>query len=581
MGWHGLLGLLAALMSACMGSVGAPDAPLGGAGVIGQSSHDVRFSCSDTPVPSAPLARLSRLQYENTLRDLLRAELPSHAELVWQAIAPTLADLPPDSASKIAPFATMDQAATQQHIDTYFRVGQAVAQALTAEPARVQALLACEGKAERECIDAYLRRFARRAFRHAPSASELSFLREVYADSRISVEALRDVIVVVLNAPMFLYRVELGADPLPGGRAFALSGYELATRLAYHFWQTTPSDELLAQAESGALARDESYARVVGSMLADERAEASMRTFVREWLHLDALRPLELALGDPAYDAFVGADAPSPELRDAMIDETLDSFVFHVQRDDSFADWLLSPYSFAQDPQLAAIYRTPRWSGSGEPPRFPEGERAGLLTRGALLATGTTNTRPIMRGVFVRERLLCDELAPPPANAASLPAETTGTLSTREIVERLTEQPGSNCSGCHARQINPLGFVLESYDALGRVRTSETRYDESGRVLVQKPLVTEAVPRVWSDDESAVDSALELGQRIAESGKAEACFARHYLRFAYGRSETEQVDGCALEAVRSALREGRSLQQALEAPALRPEFRQRVIGVSP
>jgi hypothetical protein len=525
--------------------------------------------------------RLSRAQYENTVHDLLEAQLPSHSKETWSAVSTAFASMPDDTIAKSAPFATMDQAVSQQHVDTYLAVAQSVAQALTADDERVDALLSCEnGESDDDCFARFIRSFGRRAFRHTLLESEFSYLSSVYAASGIDVAALRDVIVVALDAPQFLYRVELGAAPVPGqSNVFALSAAEQVTRLAYHFWQTMPDGALLDLADSNGLADDASYAQLVETIASDPRAERSLRSFVREWLHLDDLRPLDSLLGDPTFDAFVGADEPSPQLRETMIDDVVDSFLFHLGRGDSFSEWFQSPYSFAASDELAALYGTAKWNGKDvEPPRFPTGERVGLLTRAALLSTGTAKTRPIIKGVFVRDRILCDTVPPPPANATTIPVELTTQMSTREVVENLTEQPKSTCASCHSTLINPLGFATENYDALGRIRSKEVLYSAEGNELGEKAVSTESVPRIWPNDTQTSLGAADLTALILESGKAEACFARQYIRFAYGRREDDEVDGCALEAVRSALQDAESLQLAVRAPALSPEFRQRFLG---
>ncbi|HVZ31000.1 MAG TPA: DUF1592 domain-containing protein, partial [Polyangiaceae bacterium] len=467
-----------------------------------------------------------------------------------------------------------------QHVDNYFAIAGSVAEAMTADDDRVAALLACKGgEDDQACLARFFASFARRAFRRPASDAELSFLNEVYAADGIDRDGLRDVITVVLNMPEFLYRLELGGDAVAGKNgAYQLSGFELATRLAYHFWQTTPDDALLAAAEQGELDDDSGYAQMVERVASDARAEESMRLFVRQWLDLDDLRPLDSLNGDPVFDAFAGADVPTSNLRDEMIDDVLAAFVYHARRDDSFVTWFTSPFAFATGDDLAAIYGVDKWDGKSEPPRFATDQRTGLLTRAALLATGTARTRPIMKGVFIRERVLCDSLPAPPANAANIPPELSRDLTSREVVEKLTEQPGSTCATCHASMINPLGFASENFDALGRLRTSEVLYDDDGSQLAVKPVRTQGVPRVWPDDTQPAAGITDLTNIIVQSGKAESCFAREYIRFAYGRKEDENTDGCALESVRAALQEGQSLQQALRAPVLRPEFRQRMLG---
>jgi hypothetical protein len=563
------------VLTSCTGKISSPLGPRENNLTDQQISE---FVCDENAgLPPAKLRRLTRAQYSNTLRDFVAAALPKEPN-AWSEIESQLDALPRDAVNKSAPFSTMDQAVSQQHVDTYLRTGEQVARTLTATPARLAALAPCSATDQRGCVDELIRRLGRRAYRRPLAQADVEFLRSVYGADKIDAAAVRDLITVLLNAPQFVYLVEYGGEPVrdkPG--MYELDDFELASRLSYHFWQSAPDEPLLQAAAAGDLRSDAAYARVVDDMLADPRTERSLETFIDEWFDLEALRPLDGLKEDPVFAAFAGDDVPTPELRDDMLRDVRTSFTYHVAHGDGLNEWLESPYSFARSESLAAIYKTPVWAGSGEPPRFPKGERAGLLTRAALLATGTANTRPIMKGVFIRQRLLCDAIPPPPANAANVPPELSGRLSTREVVQSLTEAPKTNCPTCHASLINPLGFATENYDALGRLRSAQQLFDEGGKALATRPVDTKSVPRVDPGDTRSSNGADDLLGLIVESGKPEACFALQYLRFTYGRSESMQSDGCALELMRSSLERGESLQQALRELALRPEFRRRFV----
>jgi len=235
---------------------------------------------------------------------------------------------------------------------------------------------------------------------------------------------------------------------------------------------------------------------------------------------------------------------------------------------------LTGPHSFARTSDLARIYDVPTWRGQGTPPTLPNG-RGGLLTRAALLATGTADTRPIMRGVFIRRQLLCDELDPPPPSAALTQPIAARERSTRQAVEQLTEQPGSLCASCHATRINPLGFVLEGYDALGRIRSEQRVLNLQGSVLDTLPIDLEVTPYVTETDARKLDSPAQLAQRMLDSGKVEACLARHYFRFTFGRYEDLEQDGCALERLRARLQQTGQLREMLREAALLPEMTHR------
>jgi hypothetical protein len=203
-----------------------------------------------------------------------------------------------------------------------------------------------------------------------------------------------------------------------------------------------------------------------------------------------------------------------------------------------------------------------------------------LITRAALLATGSANTRPIMKGVLIRERLLCDELGPPPANSFGKLPDLSGEKTTRQLVEEVTQQPGSACAACHTTQINPLGFATENFDALGRKRKTQDLYDANGKLLTSKPIDTSSVPRVWMNDTTPSTGAADLTSMLVDSGKVEACFAREFVRYAMARAEDTSSDGCELEALRSKLDSGQSMLDALRAFALLPQFRQKYVPLS-
>jgi hypothetical protein len=501
---------------------------------------------------------------------------------VQRNLAPLLDALPPEAISKEFPFSSMDQQISQEHVDAYNGLALEIARQLTQDDEHVTATLACKREqGPQPCIDGFVRRFGRHAFRHALSDEEFRFLRRSYQAPGISSTDLRGLIALMLSSPQFLYQVERLREPVRAhAPAAALDGYSLASRLAYHYWQTMPDEELLRAAERGELDEEAGLVRALDRMLADPRTERSLRTFVFEWLDLQSLRQLDALVGDPVFDSFAGEDLPSPDLREAMISDVLESFLFHTTRGDRYADWLGSPFSFARSAELAALYGVRTWSGNGEPPRFAGGTRAGLLTRGALLASGSPNTRPIMKGVFIRRRLLCDELPPPPANANNVVPALSAELTTRQVVEQLTEIPGTACASCHTYQINPLGFATENYDGLGRLRSEQRLFSSGGAEVGRRAVDTHVVPRIALYDEAPVDGPLELLQRILESGKGEACFARQYVRFSLGRQEDPKQDGCLLEQIRRSLHGPKGLREALRAPALTPAFRQSPLARS-
>jgi hypothetical protein len=546
---------------------------------------ELEFACDEAAKPAElPLRRLSRAQYTNSLRDVLTATVgTAKAEAALAKSATRLAALPKDTATKDQRFTRMDQAVTQAHIDSFFAIAGDVATSLTQDADVLRALLgdcyASTGAAADTCVSNFITRMGSRMLKRPLAADEQAFYREVYdAPGAIDARAIKDVLIVMMNAPQMLYHVEDQGSADEQKNVAVLSGYELAARLSYQFWQTTPDDTLLARAADGSLATKSGYEDALEYVLDHENAERAIGDFVSEWFALDDMRDLDDLVGNPIFDAFVDDDVPSPTLRDEMIADVTDSLRYHTFVEPStLKDWFDSPYSFAKSDELASIYGTEVWDGRGTPPEFPEGERAGLITRAALLSSGSANTRPIMKGVFIRRNLLCDDIQPPPANAAGSNADLSPEFTTRQVVEALTQQPSSSCAGCHGFQINGLGFPTEGYDALGRIRDAQDLYDANGNVVASPAVETGATPYVWPTDPTPVASAPELVARIRQSGKLEACFARQYFRYTFARHESEGADGCVLEKVRSQLAAGSSVVEALRSIALREEFKTRQI----
>ena len=179
-----------------------------------------------------------------------------------------------------------------------------------------------------------------------------------------------------------------------------------------------------------------------------------------------------------------------------------------------------------------------------------------------------------MKGVFLRQNILCDTIPPPPPGANAKPPELGPGMTTRESVEAITEMPGTVCAGCHQTAINPLGFATEGFDALGRFRTSQRLFDAAGAETGTKPVNTMSVPQVVYGDTTAVSSPSELMSLIVASGKVEACLSRNFFRFTYGRWEAA-ADGCALEDARKALMGGGNIADLAAAAVKAAQFKRR------
>lgn len=548
----------------------------------------VTFGCvEEANAGSSPLRRLTMTQYRNTVRDLIRWALGGALEAEGVVTLSGLDGVPRDRREP-APhdphgsYRRLDQAVDQTHVDETFRVATALGRALTA-PERLERVVGgcaidADAVNDEACLSTFIHRFGARTLRRPLDADDENFYRVVYgSDPTARPAAYADVITVMLSAPELLYFVEHGEAEVPDEPGtYQLSAHELASRLSYHFWQTLPDDELWQTAEDGSLLEHEIFARQVERLMADERTRVTMVELFTDWLRLEDLPKLEGRTGDAVYAAFAGGDLPGHALRQQMIDDALDMLAHYTWSDPAGLEALFtSELSFARGASLARIYGTDPWDGSSTPPVLPGGARPGLLTRAWFLASGSASTRPILRGAFVRQRLLCDELASPPSNVVAMPPSLRPDRTTREVVEDLTEQPGSVCATCHATLINPLGFAFEGFDALGRVRTEQRLFGDDGTQVGALPVDSTSVPRVTTADGRETEGPAQLARYMLESGKLEACLARNYFRFTFGRYEDLTRDGCALERLRSRLVESDRIQDLLREAALLPELRQR------
>jgi hypothetical protein len=586
----GLAALASALATpACTGIIGSP----GGGPGSGDTSFvptTIAFACdANAPPPPAALRRLTMVQYRNTIADLVAWSLGSASAgaSVMTGLASPL-DALPDDRREVVPqdlhgsYRRLDQTLQQTTVDTTFDLATSVGAALTTSARLGTVVGSCATDSstsnDATCLDSFIRKFGARALRRPLTSEEVDFYKTAYGSSTTaSAGAYADLIGVFLTAPEFLYFVEHGDKAVAGqSGVYELSAYELASRLSYQLWDTAPDDALLTAAADGSLLSDDTYRSQAARMLADPRARATLSAFFADWTKADDLPALDAKNADPVFKSFAGADLPGASLRQAMIDDVVGLLDYYTWTEPSGIAALFSTNrSFARDAGLAKIYGVPAWDGTSAPPEFPDGQRPGLLTRALFLTSGSANTRPIMKGVFIRKTILCDEIPPPPPGANAKPPELQPGMTTRESVEALTEVEGTVCVGCHGTAINPLGFATEDFDALGRFRSVQTLYDASGAETGTRELDLAGRPQVVYGDPATISSPGELMSLIAASGKVEACLSRNFFRFTFARWEDPATDGCALEEGRKALESGGEVTDLAAAMVTSTQFRRR------
>jgi hypothetical protein len=539
--------------------------------------HTPTFTCEpDAAPPSLPLRRLSARQLKNTLKDLIAFALPKSSGAVLSELGEDVESLPADSRQgpdpTFARFDRLDQTVQQRLVDDEYALARQIGTAVTASSARLTELVGdCASKAsDQACLDGFIRRFGERAQRRELEDEDVAFYRKGAGKAPYAASGYADVVALLLTSPYALYAVEHGQSS--SETRVKLTAWELAARLAYQFWQTAPDAALIEAARSGELLTNDGYDEQLERVLSDDKAERGLGELIAQWLDNPKLEELDARATEPVYRAFLDGFEPGRELKARMQQEVTDSALYYLRSGGSFVDFFGSDRSFAKTEDLAQLYQTPLWT-SGEPPVFAQPARAGLLTRGALLATGLSETRPIIKGVLIRKAILCDAVPPPPADVANSPPPVSDAMaSTRQAVQAKTST--GTCAGCHTVLINDLGFATENFDALGRLRSEQPLFDAQGKQVGSAPIDTRSVPRVEAGDATASSGAPDLTRLILASDKPYACFARQYFRFTFGRVESN-ADGCALSALKAKLQEKAEFRTALKAIALDRSFKER------
>jgi hypothetical protein len=321
---------------------------------------------------------------------------------------------------------------------------------------------------ETRCATEIVRSLATKAFRRPASSEDLEGLLAFYNEGRQKGDfesGVRQALEAIIASPNFVFRIETEPAVVKPGQSFRISDTELATRLSYFLWSTTPDDELLKLATQKKLSEPANLEAQVRRMLADSRAETLATRFAAQWLHLkdlDTMNPDPLYF--PQYDQTLGR---------SMRRETELFFDSIVREDRNVTDLLMADYTFV-DERLAKHYQIPNVEGN----RFrrikvDQDYRKGLLGQGSILTLTSIadRTSPVARGKFVMEVLLGTPPPPPPPNVPDL-QETKAiqgehVLTVRQRME--THRANATCAGCH-RLMDPIGLAMENFDAIGRWR---------------------------------------------------------------------------------------------------------------
>lgn len=532
---------LLALLLACQ-----PDPGGGKAQEQTDAPEDRAETPPDASATPPTLKRLTTPQYAHAMRDLFGEGL----------VLP--ATLEPDQ--RIEGLYAVGAARTtisSYGVEKYESAAFSVADQVLEDPVRRAVWVTCTpaDTVDDACAEEVLSALGRRAWRRPLSETELDTVVSLADEAALALDDFDDGlafgIAALLTSPHFLYRVEVGDGA--GAPDGAYDDYEMASRLSFFLWNTIPDEELLAAAEAGELTTDAGLEAQVDRMLADARARDGLRALFSEMLHLDELDELSK---DPQIFTYM-SDALGPAAREETL---LGVEAMAFEDDASYLDLFTTDRTFLNR-DLAALYDVPAPApdGFGETWLPAEGGRRGFFGQASFLALNAhaVSTSVTLRGIFVREVLLCQEIPEPPANAnTSIPEVDADAPTMRDRIRVHLEV--EECASCH-RLTDPIGLGFENFDGLGRWRVTENgaSIDPSGDL----------------DGVSFADGS-SLGQVVADHPRTPICMTRTALQYATGDLAEELDTGLMDWHTLGFTNEGHRLLWLLRDVALSPAFRQ-------
>ena len=527
------------------GGIGLPGTSPSTAGAGAGGAQD-----GQRDVNRVPLHRLNNTEYDNTVRDLLgvsqtpaRSFIADEKALGFDSIADALG-------------------MTEAQYEQYWNAAISLTDTVFADAALRARIVTCQPAAPDDdaCTESIITAFGRRALRRPPTADELTRLIALAEQARARGDdfdaSIAHVVRALLSSVGFLYRVELDPDP-ESPSAHPLNDFELASRLSYLLWSTMPDDALLDAAERGELQEDGALSTQLARLLDDPRSSRFVDSFAGQWLGMRALQSHQVDT-----DAFPAWD---DALRDAMVREGLAYFDQFLHGERSFDEFFTADVSFVDEP-LAELYD---FAGDDFDPAQPlsvtSDERRGFLGLASFLTLTSFShrTAPTLRGKWVLESLLCESIPPPPPEVPELDDETDGadaqSLNVRERLAAHRENP--SCAGCHTT-LDPIGLGLESFDAIGRYRTS---YAEGDAI--------DATGMLPSGE--SFDGLLELSSLLADDPRLARCVTEKLMTYALSRKLEDGDQPYLDELGERFTAEGSSLRALLRAIVLSEPFRYR------
>jgi hypothetical protein len=494
---------------------GTGGGPLPEAPPPGKPDDPITGPIASVPGPSSRLVRLNHKQWASTVGDLLRLPAPAAQASSFLSESVRTSFDNNGSVLDVSPELWLD----------YQKGAEAVAVQVARDPRLLAALQPSGGPSDMAGrARAFVTNLGLRAFRRPLTDAEVGRYVNVFNMGPAllgSGDAFADgaelVISALLQSPNFLYRAEWSTAVTNG--KVALGDYEIASRLSYGLTNSMPDDALFAAAAKKELHTRDQVLNHARRLLDSPKGEATVHDFHEQLFHTEDYAAIKRdPMRQPAWKTGMG---------DAMRKETetfLHDIVFGQER--GVTEMLTASYSFINS-TLAPLYGVNMPAGTDfVRTELDKSQRAGLFTQVGFLGNNDNatdvSTRPIMRGTHINIRALCADLPAPP-NVPPLPPQDMG-KTTRDMITAFTEQKGSICFSCHASIINPIGFAFESYDAIGKWRTTDNGAPVDATGAYE-----------FAEGEKSFDGAVELMKIMAEGKQAHDCYSRHLFEYLYGR----------------------------------------------
>jgi mono/diheme cytochrome c family protein len=507
-------------------------------------------------VQDAEIRRLTHSQFNHTVRDLLGDQTTPANQF------------PPEDFVNGFRNQSRGQSLSPLLIEAYSAAAERLARSAF-QGGDTHGLIPC--KASAACRSRFVREFGLKTFRRPLDAGEQKRYETLMARETDLVKGAQLVVEAMLQSPNFLFRL----DATPDAR---LKPWATANRLSYSLWDTMPDAELFAAAARGNLSTRAGVEKATRRMLADPRARESLNEFVSQWLRFDRL--LTASKDRRKFPLYTRETAM------AMTEEARTFFSDLVWNKGNFMTLFTADYGYVS-PELATIYAVPAPAKDFDRVPFPAGsERAGLLGQGLFLALTAKpeESSPTARGLFVREQFLCQHVPdPPPGVNTNLPAVTEAKPQTNR--DRMSEHATNpSCATCH-KLIDPIGFGLEKFDAVGARRDQFALQFQSGRKpgggrgMAAKTvnLTIDTAGNVAGIPDSQFSSPAELGAVLAKSTQCQECVVKQYFRYTAGRLETPADRPLILKAVEEFRKSQFQFQELMVSLTLLREFSGRNI----